>query len=64
MRKKKLKHLVTTGLILKEKDAGERSERRYSMNIVVSNINTFVRGWIPHMLGAALNKIMYRQPLP
>ena len=31
MRKKKLKHLVTTGLILKEKAAGERSERRYGL---------------------------------
>ena len=29
---KKLKHLVTTGLILKEKAAGERRERRYSMD--------------------------------
>ena len=28
MRKKKLKHLVTTRLILKEKAAGERSEKR------------------------------------
>ena len=24
----------------------------------------FECGWIPHMLGAALHKIMYRQPLP
>ena len=24
----------------------------------------FERRWIPHMLGAALHKIMYRQPLP
>ena len=32
MRKKKLKHLVTTGLILKEKAAGKRSERRCSMD--------------------------------
>ena len=31
MREKKLKHLVTTGLI-KEKAAGERSERRCSMD--------------------------------
>ena len=30
MREKKLKHLVTTGLILKEKAARERSEKRYS----------------------------------
>ena len=28
MRKKKLKHLVTTRLILKENTAGERSEKR------------------------------------
>ena len=32
MRKKKLKHFLRTGLILKEKAAGKRSDRRCSMD--------------------------------
>ena len=43
----------------------KKKKKVYLLKVVVSNMSLlFQRKWIPHMLGAALPKIMYRQPLP
>ena len=61
-------HLRIAVLLPKKKK--NRQKQIYLIKVVVSNINIiilsllFERRWIPHMLGAALHKIMYRQPLP
>ena len=43
----------------------KKKKKVHLIKLVVSYMSLlFQRRWLPHMLGAALHKIMYRQPLP